>query len=190
MRAPSYSQAVYHAALGILLSMMVGLPVRVYVFSALLVAVWTAGGGLVGLSWGGAGWAVLAAVAAGLVSCAGMALFVRREAASVRGERLRRLRAAEDRGETEGTADAVLMAVALYRAAVFPIVAGSVNTEEQQARRTIAYRISAYDSLPRQVRLSAAEALEVIDDGQDAEAARTALQALTMTVYGCRHRSR
>ncbi|MGV9758639.1 hypothetical protein ACWDUC_22805 [Streptomyces tricolor] len=162
--------------------MMSGLPVRVYVVSALLVAVWTAGGGLIGLSLGGVGWAVLAAVAAGLAAGAGMALFAWREAASARRKRDQRLREAEDRG----TADAVLMAVALYKAAVFPIVAGSVSAAEQQARRTVAYRMSAYDSLPRQVRLSAAEALEAIDDGQDAETARTTLQALTMAVYDCR----
>lgn len=91
---------------------------------------------------------------------------------------------------SQRTADAVLMAVALYRAAGFPIVAGSVSAEEQQARRTVAYRMSAYDSLPRQVRMSAAEALEVIDDGQEVEAARTTLQALTMAVHDCRLRSR
>ncbi|MFE1453401.1 hypothetical protein [Streptomyces olivaceoviridis] len=170
--------------------MMSGLPVRVYVLSALLAAVWTAGGGFGGWSWGGVGWAVLAAVVAGLTAGAGMALFIRRAAASARREQARRLRQAESRGETEGTTDAVLMAVALYKAAVFPLVAGSVSAEEQQARRTVAYRMSAYDSLPRQVRLSAAEALEAIDDGQDAEAARTTLQALTMAVYDCRLHSR
>ncbi|MEW2290877.1 hypothetical protein [Streptomyces sp. NPDC047841] len=83
-----------------------------------------------------------------------------------------------------------MLAVALYKAAVFPLVAGSVSAKEQQARRTVAYRMSAYDSLPRQVRLSAAEALEAIDDGQDVEAVRTTLQALTMAVYDCRLRSR
>ncbi|ALO98646.1 hypothetical protein SHL15_9264 [Streptomyces hygroscopicus subsp. limoneus] len=119
-----------------------------------------------------------------------MALFIRRAAASARREQARRLHQAEIRGETEGTADAVLMAVALYKAAVFPLVAGSVSAEEQQARRTVAYRMSAYDSLPRQVRLSAAGALETIDDGQDAAAARTTLQALTMAVYACRLHSR
>ncbi|MGW9595391.1 hypothetical protein ACWHLZ_34455 [Streptomyces chartreusis] len=102
----------------------------------------------------------------------------------------RRLREAEDRGEGEGTADAVLTAIALYRAAVFPIVAGSVGTEEQQACRAVAHRLSAHDTLPLKVRLSAAEALEVIDDGQSAEAAQAALMTLTMTVHDHRPRSR
>ncbi|MFJ2007923.1 hypothetical protein [Streptomyces chartreusis] len=170
--------------------MMSGLPTRVNVVSALLVAAWAAGGGFIGSLWGGSIGAVAAAATAGLAAGVGVALFIRHTAASTRREQSRSLREAEDRGDREGTADAVLTAVALYRAAVFPIVPGSVNAEEQQARRTVAYRMSAYDSLPRKVRLSAAEALEIIDDGQSAEAAQAALMTLTMTVHDHRLRSR
>ncbi|WP_405719114.1 hypothetical protein [Streptomyces sp. NBC_00046] len=74
----------------------------------------------------------------------------------------------------------------LYEAAVFPFVAGSVNEEEQQACRTLAYRFATYDALPRQVRVAAAEALESIDDGQDKKTAQTTVRALTMSVYGHR----
>lgn len=83
-------------------------------------------------------------------------------------------------------ADAVLLGVALYQAAVFPLIRDGVSEEEARARRTGAYRLAAYDSLPRTVRVSAAAALEAIDEGQDAEQALAAVKALTLTVYDCR----
>ncbi|MGW5638390.1 hypothetical protein [Streptomyces sp. NPDC003832] len=170
--------------------MLSGLPVRVHVVSALIVAVWVAGGGCIGLLWGGLGWALATAVASGLAACAGMTLFIRRTATSVRAEQERHRREADDQGTAEGHADAVLVALTLYSASVFPIVPRSVSAEEQQARRTIAYRMSAYDGLPRDVRLSAAEVLETVDDGSDAEAARAALRALSVMVYHHRLSSR
>ncbi|MFE6483051.1 hypothetical protein ACFVGN_08970 [Streptomyces sp. NPDC057757] len=57
----------------------------------------------------------------------------------------------------------MVLAVALYEGAVSPVVSGGVSAEEQDARRTVAYRLCAYDGLPRTVRISAAAALEVID---------------------------
>ncbi|MEJ8640303.1 hypothetical protein WKI68_00465 [Streptomyces sp. MS1.HAVA.3] len=54
---------------------------------------------------------------------------------------------------------------------------------EREARRTMAYRISAYEGLPHQVRASAAAALEAIDQGLDAKRAETAMKELCLTVY-------
>lgn len=61
-----------------------------------------------------------------------------------------------------------------------------MSDEEQEARRTVAYRLSAYDGLPRSVRVSAAAALEALDDGLDAERARAAVKDLSLAVYDCR----
>jgi hypothetical protein len=87
---------------------------------------------------------------------------------------------------SEGIADVVVMGVALYEAAVFPVIPGGVSEREQRARRTLAYRLAAYDGLPRAVRLSAAGALEVIDEGLDKQRARTAVRELTLVVYDSR----
>ncbi|MEV7612575.1 hypothetical protein [Streptomyces sp. NPDC089799] len=86
-------------------------------------------------------------------------------------------------GYAEGIADAVVMSIATYQAAVFPLTPDGVSDEERAARRTIAYRISAYDGLPRPVRISAAEALEAIDHGADSTRAEAAMKALALTVY-------
>ncbi|MGW3816918.1 hypothetical protein [Streptomyces sp. NPDC005046] len=86
----------------------------------------------------------------------------------------------------EGIADVVVMGVALYEAAVFPVIPGGVSNREQKARRIMAYRLAAYDGLPRAVRISAADALEVIDEGMDKKRARTAVKALSLTVYDSR----
>ncbi|MFJ7966644.1 hypothetical protein [Streptomyces sp. NPDC096324] len=89
-------------------------------------------------------------------------------------------------GVPEGIADVVVMGVALYEAAVFPVVPGGVSEREQRARRTVAYRLAAYDGLPRAVRVSAAGALEVIDEGLDKQRARTAMKELSLAVYDSR----
>ncbi|MGW6744821.1 hypothetical protein ACWGDX_29490 [Streptomyces sp. NPDC055025] len=86
-------------------------------------------------------------------------------------------------GYAEGIADAVLVSIATYQAAVFPLIAGGVSEEERDARRTVAYRVTAYDGLPRAVRVSAAEALEAVDQGLDAGRADAAMRALSLTVY-------
>lgn len=59
--------------------------------------------------------------------------------------------------------------IALYQAAAFPLTSDGVSGKEQQARRTVAYQLAAYDGLPHAVRLSAASALETLDEGLDAE---------------------
>ncbi|MEU3787729.1 hypothetical protein [Streptomyces sp900129855] len=89
-------------------------------------------------------------------------------------------------GYAEGIADTVLLSIAMYEAAVFPLTSDGASDEEQEARRTIAYRLSAYEGLPRSVRVSAAAALEALDDGLDAERARAAVKDLSLAVYDCR----
>ncbi|MET9406284.1 hypothetical protein ABZX90_11020 [Streptomyces sp. NPDC002935] len=89
-------------------------------------------------------------------------------------------------GALEGIADVVVLGVALYEAAVFPLIPGGVSDREQKARRTVAYRLAAYDGLPRVVRISAAGALEVIDEGLDKQRARTAVKELSLAVYDSR----
>lgn len=129
----------------------------------------------------GGWWGVpLGAGVAGLAA-EGVIVFYRRRAVAA-------LPAAEAGGEAEGMADAVVVGIALYKAAVFPLTAGGVSIEEQRARRVVAYRIAAHEALPRPVRISAAAALEAIaiDEGQDDGRARAAVQALTATVYDCR----
>ncbi|MER5996427.1 hypothetical protein [Streptomyces viridosporus] len=92
-------------------------------------------------------------------------------------------------GYAEGIADAVLLSIAMYEAAVFPLTADAVSEEEQEARRTVAYGLAASEGLPGRVRVSAAAALEAIDKGLDAQCAREAVKALTVAVYEHRHRS-
>jgi hypothetical protein len=91
-------------------------------------------------------------------------------------------------GYAEGIADTVLLSIAVYEAAVFPLIHDGVSDEEQEARRAVAYRLSAYDGLPRSVRVSAAAALEALDDGLDTERARSAVKELSLAVYDCRGR--
>ncbi|NJP75390.1 hypothetical protein HCJ99_32270, partial [Streptomyces sp. C1-2] len=86
----------------------------------------------------------------------------------------------------EGIADTVLLSIATYEPAVFPQTSDGASDEEQEARRTIAYRLSAYDGLPRSVRVLAAAALEALDDGLDAQRARAAMKDLSLAVYDCR----
>ncbi|MFD5271758.1 hypothetical protein [Streptomyces sp. NPDC058335] len=57
--------------------------------------------------------------------------------------------AAGSDGYVEGIADVVLLSIAVYEAAVLPLTSDGVSDEEQEARRTVAYRLSAYDGLPR-----------------------------------------
>ncbi|MGW1364992.1 hypothetical protein ACWCQP_47330 [Streptomyces chartreusis] len=89
-------------------------------------------------------------------------------------------------GRTEAVADAVLRAITLYEAAVFPLTPAGASTKEQQARRTVAYQLAAHDDLPLSVRVTAAEALETLDQGQDPTRTRAAVGALAQAVRACR----
>lgn len=125
-----------------------------------------------------------AAAGAAAGSAAGVGLLIHNR--FYRRRRAVALRAAEVDGHEQGTADVVLFGVLLYEGAVFPFIPDGVSEEERQARRTVAYRLAAYDGLPRAVRVSAAEALEAIDEGLDADRARAAVKALTIAVYDFR----
>lgn len=96
------------------------------------------------------------------------------------------LPAAGSRGEEEGLADAVVAGISVYEAAVFPLTPGGVSKAEQKARRTIAYRLAAHEALPSTVRVSAAAALEAIDEGLDPKRAQAAVRELALTAYDCR----
>ncbi|MFE5494555.1 hypothetical protein ACFQ7Z_31990 [Streptomyces virginiae] len=86
-------------------------------------------------------------------------------------------------GYAEGIADAVLVSVATYQAAAFPLTAFGVSEEERDARRGLAYRVCAHEGLPQSVRVSAAAALEAVDQGVDAGHAHDAMKALSLAVY-------
>ncbi|MER6448680.1 hypothetical protein DEJ51_33885 [Streptomyces venezuelae] len=86
-------------------------------------------------------------------------------------------------GYAEGLADAALVCIATYQAAVFPLTPDGVSEAERKARRTMAYRISAYEGLPYPVQTSAAAALEAIDLGADPKLAETAMKALCLSIY-------
>ncbi|MEU9144933.1 hypothetical protein [Streptomyces sp. NPDC048349] len=137
------------------------------------------GGACFGLLLGGRMTAVIAGGAAGLGAGIGSLLSRRHVAAFLRPER----GAVRADGYAEGIADAVLVTIATYQAAVFPLTPDGVSEGERDARRTVAYRVSAYDGLPLAVRLSAAAALEALDQGLDAEHAQAAVKALSLAVY-------
>ncbi|WP_405814755.1 hypothetical protein OG241_09100 [Streptomyces sp. NBC_01390] len=158
--------------------MTIPLRTRVYVMTiAVLVCVVGSGAclGFLVADWAGA---LVGSGAAGLGAGFGMLVRPRPTVTPVRPTR--------GDGYAEGIADVVLLSIAMYEAAVFPLTTDGVSDEEQEARRTVAYRLSAYDGLPRSVRVSAAAALEALDDGLDAEHARAAVKDLSLAVYDCR----
>ncbi|QES52065.1 hypothetical protein DEJ50_01155 [Streptomyces venezuelae] len=149
-----------------------------------LVVCGAVGGACFGFLLGGRTTALAAGAAAGLGAGLGAFLSRRQVAAFFRpGHEV----AARADGYAEGIADAVLVSIATYQAAVFPLTPAGVSEEEREARRTIAYRVAAYDGLPLAVRVSAAAALEAVDQGVDAERAHAAMKALSLSVYD--HRS-
>ncbi|MFD3916188.1 hypothetical protein [Streptomyces sp. NPDC058603] len=83
-------------------------------------------------------------------------------------------------GYAEGIADAVLVNIATYQAAAFPLPPGGLTEEKRDARRTPAYRVAAVDGLPPAVRVSAADALDAVDQGRDTDHAQA---ALSLTAY-------
>ncbi|MCX4919003.1 hypothetical protein [Streptomyces sp. NBC_00687] len=65
----------------------------------------------------------------------------------------------------EAATEAMLAAVTLYQATVFPLTLHGVNAAERDARRSAAYRMAADENLPRPAQVAAAAALEAIDVG-------------------------
>ncbi|MFG2342404.1 hypothetical protein [Streptomyces yangpuensis] len=152
-----------------------------------LVMCGVAGGACLGLLLGGRVTGVLAATAAGLGAGIGSFLSRRHVAAFLRPDPapapVSGVGVAGMGGYAEGIADAVLVSVAVYQAAVFPVTAFGVSEEERVARRGVAYRVCAHEGLPQAVRVSAAAALEAVDQGVDAEQAHAAVRALSLAVY-------
>ncbi|MFE7099826.1 hypothetical protein [Streptomyces erythrochromogenes] len=166
-----------------------------------LVTCGVAGGGCFGWLLGGRVLGVLAAVAAGLGAGVGSFLSRRHVVAFLRPDPVPApvpvpvpVPASDSRfvagsgaaavgGYAEGVADAVLVCVATYQAAVFPLTALGVSEEERVARRGVAYRVCAHEGLPQVVRVSAAAALEAVDEGVDAVRAHAAVRALSLAVY-------
>ncbi|MFE4056568.1 hypothetical protein ACFXP3_09775 [Streptomyces sp. NPDC059096] len=154
------------------------LATRVHLLITFVLVTWaTIVGAGFGLLLGGRITAAAAAAAAGLGAGIGSFLARRQVLAIFRPETV------PVDGYAEGIADAVLMSIARYQAAVFPLVPDGVSEEERDARRTVAYRAAAHDGLPLAVRISAAEALEAVDQGLDADRAHAAMKALSLTVY-------
>ncbi|AYV32576.1 hypothetical protein EES41_38075 (plasmid) [Streptomyces sp. ADI95-16] len=145
-----------------------------------LVVCGTVGGGCLGVLWGGWITALVAAAAAGLGAGTGSFLARRQVLAFLRPDATD---AVGGDGYAQGIADAVLVGIATYQAAAFPLTPDGVSDEERDARRTVAYRIAAHEGLPLPVRVSAAAALEAIDEGHDTESAHSAMKALSLSVY-------
>lgn len=164
----------------ILLGMTSALATRIHLLiTVVLVTCAALSGVCFGLLLGGRTTALVAAGAAGLGAGIGSFL-ARRQIAALFPPGPGAVRAD---GYAEGIADAVLVSIATYQAAVFPLTPDGVSETERQARRTVAYRVAAYDGLPLAVRVSAAEALEVVDQGLNPEHAQAAMRALALTVY-------
>lgn len=144
-----------------------------------LVTCGAVGGACFGLLLGGRTAAVAAGAAAGLGAGIGSFLSRRQVVAFFQPER----GVVRVDGYAEGIADAVLVSIATYQAGVFPLTPDGVTDAERDARRTVAYQVSAFDGLPLAVRVSAAAALEAVDQGLDAERAQAAMKALSLTVY-------
>lgn len=169
--------------MGILAPMKLTRRTGLYAAMALLLGCAMAGGGYVGLCLGGV-WVAQAGVF--LAACT-ILLSVR---ISVwlcdlyTDEIIDRLQGGDV--HVEVAAEAMLRAVTLYEAAVFPLTSRGVSIRERQARRTAAYTMAADDCLPRTTQVAAAEVLEAIDHGQDWKRVSADVIVLRQTVRECR----
>lgn len=174
----------------ILLNMRYSPVARIHLMiTFVLVMCGVAGGACFGWLLGGRVTGVLAAVAAGLGAGIGSFLSRRhvadflRPAPAAAGLPVAVADPDAGGGYAEGVADAVLVSVATYQAAAFPLTVFGVTEEERDARRGVAYRVCAHEGLPQSVRVSAAAALEAVDQGADAGRAHAAMKALSLAVY-------
>ncbi|MFD8920892.1 hypothetical protein ACFV0Y_24210 [Streptomyces sp. NPDC059569] len=89
-------------------------------------------------------------------------------------------------GYAEGIADAVLVDIATYQAAAFPLTPGGLTEEERDARRTPAYPVAAFDGpAPGRTGLGGRrlDAVDQVDRGLNADRAQAALDAMSLTVH-------
>ncbi|MCX4581457.1 hypothetical protein OHB41_51860 [Streptomyces sp. NBC_01571] len=89
-------------------------------------------------------------------------------------------------GRAEGAAEMALWGALQYQAVAFPLSPTSISETERHVRRTVAYKSAAHDTLPLAVRVAAADALDVMDQGQDKTAANEAIKVLHDAVRECR----
>ncbi|MER7983832.1 hypothetical protein [Streptomyces sp. NPDC095817] len=89
-------------------------------------------------------------------------------------------------GRAEGAAEMTLWGLLQYQAVAFPLSPTSISDAERHLRRTVAYKSAAHDTLPLPVRVAAADALHVLDQGQDKTAANEAIKVLHDAVRDCR----
>ncbi|MEV6734553.1 MULTISPECIES: hypothetical protein [unclassified Streptomyces] len=161
------------------------LPVRLHLVITFVVSVaGTLAGAVLGLALSGRLLSLIGAGAGGL-GAATWALLSRRQIVGFFEELLRpawEVPRPVD-GDAEGLADNVVAGLCMYQAAMFPLAQGGVSSAELTARRTVAYRLSAYEGLPRQIQVSAAAALEAIDQGKDEARAAEAMSDLRVMVY-------
>ncbi|MER6442114.1 hypothetical protein ABT275_38155 [Streptomyces sp. NPDC001185] len=148
--------------------------------SGMCVMVMGAGAGFLVDRWWGLG--------TGLVLGVGLFLLIVRATVLLCSLQTRQTLQSLTKGDPAGevAAHMVLHAVSLYQAAVFPLRPGGVSAQERDLRRLIAYRAAARERLPQPVRVSAAEALEVIEQSQDAKRAQAAVWILNEAVRDCR----
>ncbi|MEV5954161.1 hypothetical protein AB0M11_10390 [Streptomyces sp. NPDC051987] len=150
--------------------------------SARTAAAWTVVlavlGGFTGYAWDGPFLAVTCALSLAGGGAVGTVLSRRRIMAALHDGQGK----AAELGYADGIADMMVLGISAYRAAVFPLSGpDAVDAAERVARRRAAYRLTAADGLPHEVREAAAAALEAIDDGSD-RATRTAMEDLMQAV--------
>ncbi|MFH0519510.1 hypothetical protein ACHBTE_20350 [Streptomyces sp. M41] len=131
-------------------------------------AAWTVAlavlGGFTGYAWSGPFLAVTCALSLGGGAAVGTALSRRRIVATIKEGQGK----AAALGYADGIADMMVLGISAYGASVFPLSGpDAVDAAERMARRKAAYRLTAAEGLPHQVRTAAAAALEAIDEGRD-----------------------
>lgn len=89
-------------------------------------------------------------------------------------------------GRAEAVAEMTLWGALQYQAVTFPLSPAGASDEERHARRSIAYQIAAQEGLPLPVQIAAADALELMDQGQDRKQAQEAIRLLSEAVRECR----
>ncbi|MEU9447626.1 hypothetical protein [Streptomyces sp. NPDC048277] len=150
--------------------------------SARTAAAWTVAlailGGITGYVWDGPFLAVTCALSLAGGGVLGTLLSRRHMVATIREGQGK----AAALGYADGVADMMMLGISAYRAAVFPLSGpDAVDAAERVARRKAAYRLTAADGLPHQIREAAAAALAAIDDRRDDEA-QTAMADLMNAV--------
>ncbi|MFI5748933.1 hypothetical protein ACIBBE_24065 [Streptomyces sp. NPDC051644] len=91
-------------------------------------------------------------------------------------------RSAEARGFADGLAHGLLIGMAQYEAAVFPLSACGVTTTERDSRRAFAYRVASEEKLPEAVRQSAATVLAALDEA-DRHRGKDAMEKFSRVVH-------